>query len=182
VKRQTVGSGIAALVLGSTSGCSYTPSALETWPEEPSCGRHEESASDDQRRKNRCLLDAFAAGSPAELIVTSAPIDGGPITTYIRVLGHRRVEVFIDSTKDSEGSQRWVHLCATRSWRATAAWTSEAAGRSLSTRRSSNSAHRRGEIWTNLAPSSRNALTCLLSSVRVERPRPRAALRPERPR
>jgi hypothetical protein len=113
VHRGLAGIGIAALALLAATACSYKPSALEDWPEEPSCGRYEnlnEPVSADHRRGNQCLLDAFAAGRPAELVVTSPTIDSGPITTYYRVLGPGRVEVFIDSTKDSYSSQRWVHL------------------------------------------------------------------------
>jgi hypothetical protein len=103
----------AAFGLTLLPACSYSPSALESWPEEPSCGRYEnlnEPVSADQRQKDRCLLDALASGRPAQLIRTYAAIDGGPITEYYRVLGARRLEVFIDSTQDSEGSQEWAHL------------------------------------------------------------------------
>jgi hypothetical protein len=111
--RGLAGVGIAALALLAATACSYKPSALEAWPEEPSCGRYEgsnEPVSPKHRRGNQCLLDAFAAGRPAELVVKLPGIDGGPTTTYYRVLGPGRVEVFIDSTEDTESSQRWVHL------------------------------------------------------------------------
>jgi hypothetical protein len=110
--RGSAGIAVAALALLAATACSYTPSALEDWPEEPSCGRYEnlnEPVSAAHRRGNQCLLDAFAAGRPAELVVTTATIDAGPITHYFRVLGQRRVEVFVDLPND-ENSQLWVHL------------------------------------------------------------------------
>jgi hypothetical protein len=109
VRLLLLGGALAALL----SACTYTPSALEEWPDSPSCGEWEnrnEPASADQRRKSRCLLDAFAAGRQAELYVTYHTIEGDPIREYIRVLGSGRVETFIDSTDDSYGSQEWTHL------------------------------------------------------------------------
>jgi hypothetical protein len=105
------------VVLGISLGagaCSrdYTPSALERWPEDPSCGSYEnrnEPVSSEQRRKNGCLLDALAEGRRAELVATFMTIEGDPITEYYRVLGPHRAEVFIDSTADSYGTQKWTH-------------------------------------------------------------------------
>jgi hypothetical protein len=61
---------------------------------------------------NRCILDALAEGRQAELIVTVTPTDGGPVTEYVRVLGADRIEVFVDTTKDTEanprGWSRWL--------------------------------------------------------------------------
>jgi hypothetical protein len=105
--------GAVALML---AACDYEPSALEDWPEEPSCGEWEnrnEPASADQRRKNRCLLDAFAEGVPAELYLTYHTIEGDPVREYIRVLGPGQVEAFIDSSDDEYSAQGWTHLlCA----------------------------------------------------------------------
>jgi len=101
-----------ALFLGA---CGYTPSALDSWPEKPSCGRWEnrnEPVSADQRGKNHCILGALADGRRAELIVTYHTIEGDPITEYYRVLSPGRVESFVDSTRDSYGSRKWAHfLC-----------------------------------------------------------------------
>jgi hypothetical protein len=75
----------------------------------PSCGEYEtgnEPSSPEQIRQNRCILDALARGRQAELIVTLQPIDGGPVTEYVRVLGADRIEVFIDSTRDTEANPR----------------------------------------------------------------------------
>ncbi len=108
-----LGLGAAALGLALVTACGYTPSALESWPKTPSCGRYEnlnEPVPADQRRKNRCLLDALSEGRRAELFVTYATVEGDPITTYYRVLGPRRLEVFIDSTRDSFGSREWTHM------------------------------------------------------------------------
>ena len=94
--------------------CEYTPSALGDWRDDPSCGRYEnrnEPVSVEQERANRCFLDAFEEGRPAELVATHHGDDGGPITTYYRILGPHRVEVFVDSTADIESHpQRWVHM------------------------------------------------------------------------
>jgi hypothetical protein len=99
--------------LGLASACSYTPSALDDWPEEPSCGRYEnrnDPALAEQRWKNRCLLDAAAEGRPAQLVLTYMTVEGDPITEYYRVLGPRRVEIFVDATQDPLGSDQWTHL------------------------------------------------------------------------
>jgi hypothetical protein len=105
-----------ALALAALGGCaSYTPSALEAWPDEPSCGTWEnlnEPVSAAQREGNRCLLEAFAAGRPAELFYTYVTIEGDSIHAYVRVLGPDRVEWLVDATGDSYGKQVWRHtLC-----------------------------------------------------------------------
>lgn len=85
-------------------------------PGRRSCGRYEnrnEPASAEQRRKNECLLDAAAAGRPAELVITYYTVEGDPITSYYRVVGPRQIEILVDSTRDSFGAQKWTHeLCA----------------------------------------------------------------------
>jgi hypothetical protein len=113
VHSRLLGIGVGFFALSTAPGCSYTPSVLEAWPEKPSCGRYEnrnEPVSADQIRKNRCLLDAVAAGRPAQLIRTYATIEGDPITEYYRVLGPGRVELFIDSTPGQFGAQKWIHM------------------------------------------------------------------------
>jgi hypothetical protein len=105
------------LAFGSLSACSYTPSSVENRPRLPSCGQYEnlnQPPSADQRRKNRCILNALANGRRAELVVTHATIEGDPITEYLRVVGPDRVEAFVDATRDSEAGPeaRWSHwLC-----------------------------------------------------------------------
>lgn len=93
--------------------CQYTPSALEDWRDDPSRGRYEnrnEPVSAEQERANRCLLEAFATGRPAELVVTFHSVEGDPVTTYYRILGPHRVEVFVDNTADRYSDQKWVHM------------------------------------------------------------------------
>jgi hypothetical protein len=107
-RRLLLGSALVTLL----SACSYTPSALEDWPETPSCGEwvnRNEEASADQRRKNRCFLDAFEEGREAELYVTFHTVEGDPIREYFRVVGPGQVEAFIDSTDDEFGTQEWTH-------------------------------------------------------------------------
>ena len=60
------------------------------------------------------MLDALAEGRQAELLVTLLPIDGGPVTEYVRVLGADHIEVFVDSTRDTEANPRaWSRwLCS----------------------------------------------------------------------
>ena len=102
MRRPLVGLALALLLL---PACEYKPSALGDWRDDPSCGRYEnrnEPVSAEQERANRCLLDAFDEGRPAELVATHHGEDGGPITTYFRMLGPHRVEVFVDSTADVE--------------------------------------------------------------------------------
>jgi hypothetical protein len=99
----------ATLALASLSACSYTPSAVENRAALPSCGEYElgnEPSSPEQLRMNGCILDALAEGRQAEVIVTFHGIDGGPVTEYVRVLGAGRIEVFVDSTRDTEANPR----------------------------------------------------------------------------
>jgi hypothetical protein len=110
--------GAVVLTLVSVSACSYTPDSVENRTRLPSCGEYEdrnEPASTDQRRKNRCILDALDQGRQAELIRTWYGDDGGPITEYVRVLGADRVEMFVDATRDTKEAgpeARWSRwLC-----------------------------------------------------------------------
>jgi len=109
--------GVVLLALASVGACSYTPDSVEKRPRLPSCGQYEskhEPYSSDQLRQNRCLLDALDEGRQAELIVTLAPLDGGPVTESVRVLGPGRIELFVDSTADTEAGPgaRWSRwLC-----------------------------------------------------------------------
>jgi hypothetical protein len=99
-----------ALALASLSACaSYTPSAVENRAKLPSCGEYEnrnELASPEQLRKDRCILDALDEGRQAELIRTLHGDDGGPHIEYLRVLGADRIEVFLDTTRDTEANPR----------------------------------------------------------------------------
>jgi hypothetical protein len=105
--------GLAAAPLSACA--SYTPDSVEDRQPLPSCGRYENlnrPVTVDQKRKNQCLLDALAAGRRVELIRTYATVEGDPITEYYRVLGPRRLEIFVDSTRDSFGDRKWSHwLC-----------------------------------------------------------------------
>jgi hypothetical protein len=107
-----------ALVPALLSACaSYTPEAVENRAQLPSCGEYEnrnDPVSPDERRKNRCILDALNQGRPAELIRTLHGEDGGPYEEYVRILGADRVEVFVDATRDTEAGPeaRWSRwLC-----------------------------------------------------------------------
>jgi hypothetical protein len=106
---------IAGLAVVSLASCSYTPSAVENRTQLPSCGSYEnlnEPLTTDQRRKNRCILDALAEGRRAELVRIWATEEGDPITEYFRVLGPDKVEVFHDPTSDSLADAGWSHwLC-----------------------------------------------------------------------
>ena len=92
--------------MASLSACaSYTPSTVENRAKLRSCGEYEnrnKPPSLDERRKNRCILDALDQGRQAELIRTLHGEDGGPYTEYLRVLGSDRIEVFVDATRDVE--------------------------------------------------------------------------------
>lgn len=59
---------------------------------------------DEHLDEQRCLVDAFLEGIPAELQVVSIGIDGR-ITDRYRVVGVRHVEVFHDSTQDPYSAQ-----------------------------------------------------------------------------
>ena len=68
----------------------------------PSCGSYTirlgppSTINADQATANKCILDAFAAGRPAEVVVTTFGIEGDPVVTYYRVLGPGRVEEIRD--------------------------------------------------------------------------------------
>lgn len=105
------------LALSLLSACSYTPDSVKSRRQLPSCGEYENRnhrVSPDERRKNRCILNALDQGRQAELIRTLHGIDGGPYTEYVRILGADRVEVFVDATGDTEAGPeaRWSRwLC-----------------------------------------------------------------------
>ena len=90
---------------------------LADWPPEPSCGSYvnlnqppEETS--DQVEANECIVSAFEAGDPAEVVATYSTVEGDPIVNYIRVLGPNTVEVFVDTTADVYGPRGWLHqLC-----------------------------------------------------------------------
>ena len=66
-----------------------------------------------QKAATRCLLDAFARGRPAELVATYRTIEGDPWAEYYRVLGPRRVEVFVNASDDRYANTGWAHwICS----------------------------------------------------------------------
>jgi hypothetical protein len=76
-----------------------------------SCG--EETPEGLNAEARACLLDAYEAGSGAELISTQNSLEGDPIVRYIRVHENGVVEIFHDATRDSFGSGEWERLlCA----------------------------------------------------------------------
>ncbi|WP_432493679.1 hypothetical protein [Kineococcus gypseus] len=58
-----------------------------------------------------CLTSPGARREGVEVRVTTLTTEGDPVRTYYRALpGGAGVEVFVDATDDSFGSERWEHL------------------------------------------------------------------------
>jgi hypothetical protein len=69
----------------------------------PSCGSYTlltwgptSTINTDQATVDDCILDAFEAGRPAEVVITRPDGEGNTIVTYYRVLGPGRVELIRD--------------------------------------------------------------------------------------
>ena len=60
------------------------------------------------------LARCGGSGQPAELVRTYHTIEGDPIIEGTTCVGPRRIELFIDSTRDSFGTQRWTHWVCER--------------------------------------------------------------------
>jgi hypothetical protein len=73
------------------------------------CGGYASSdAVEVQRSKNRCFAEAFRKGARATLAVSSVDRNGRIVTeSLLRVVGTRRLELFVDVKKDRLGAQRW---------------------------------------------------------------------------
>jgi hypothetical protein len=73
------------------------------------CGRYASSDGVEvQRSKNRCLAHAFRKGGRATLVVSRGDRNGSLVTeNFFRVVGTRRLELFVDVRKDRLGAQRW---------------------------------------------------------------------------
>ncbi len=99
---------------------SQQPSVAEPTPSVPSqvadreplssCG--EEATPPDgpgpaEAAARQCLLDAFQRGTTAELRWDYDTAQGDPVTELLRVLPDRSVEVFVDATRDRNGSGAW---------------------------------------------------------------------------
>ena len=102
----------SALVLILAAACG-TPDVVENRSPLRSCGRYrmEKEMSPARvaaiRQAVACILDALDDGRRAELIATELDEEGASYTTYVRVLGRRRVETFVS---DSLG---WHHYACT---------------------------------------------------------------------
>ena len=73
------------------------------------CGGYATSDPQEaQRSKNRCLAQAFRQGARATLAVRRGDRNGDVVAEHLyRVLGPRRLELFVDVRKDRLGAQRW---------------------------------------------------------------------------
>lgn len=61
-----------------------------------------------QRTKNRCLAQAFLQGERATLVVSRGDRNGNLVAEHLyRVLGPKRLELFVDVRLDRLGAQRW---------------------------------------------------------------------------
>lgn len=66
------------------------------------------------RDKVSCIVAAFQAGTPAELIYERPGIEGGRIKYYLHVLGPRQVEEFKGVLEDRFGPTGWSHSICSR--------------------------------------------------------------------
>ena len=78
----------------------------------PSCGSVrlvEEALQVAGKEGVACLDRALESGRGAVLAVRFSTVEGDPIAEYYRVLPDGSAEVYVDSTKDEFGEQRWSH-------------------------------------------------------------------------
>lgn len=112
---------ILAVLLGALVGCAPTlpephPAVANRAPL-PACGVDDLRDGPPRERTNvdarRCLIAAWEAGEPAELIRHHPELDGGPTTTIFRALGDGRMEVFQYGSEDGTEPGTWRHsICA----------------------------------------------------------------------
>ena len=89
---------------------ALVPAAVQGSPAQlRDCGGYASSdAVEVQRSKNRCFAEAFRKGARATLAVSSVDRNGRIVTeSLLRVVGTRRLELFVDVRKDRLGAQRW---------------------------------------------------------------------------
>ncbi|MGI9658321.1 MAG: hypothetical protein ACR2OD_05385 [Gaiellaceae bacterium] len=93
-----------------------TPQAFRQRPTLASCGRFtDRRLPDDQTPQaqldaNRCLLRAFRTDHTAELRATYATAESGEVRHYIRSVGGKRAELFINNTRTTQKRRGWTHL------------------------------------------------------------------------
>jgi len=77
----------------------------------PSCGHivleQGEHVAEAARSELSCLQAALRSGEGAELKLQHSTVEGDPIIEYYRVTPSGTAEVYIDSTKDKFGAQKW---------------------------------------------------------------------------
>lgn len=76
----------------------------------PSCGDEitpPTGPGPEEVAARQCLLEAFQSGGGGELRRDFKTPQGNPVTEILRVLPDGSVEVFVDATRDVEGSGRW---------------------------------------------------------------------------
>jgi hypothetical protein len=89
------------ILLALLAGGGLGRAADESGAQARDCGRYEVPGGPQTREKNRCLVQAFRQGTRATLVVARAARDGSLVTEkYFRVLGARRLELFVDVRKD----------------------------------------------------------------------------------
>lgn len=107
---------VAALIVGAfVVGCGLVQGPDPEWITNrlplTSCGVEEVGVDGDFNVDARgCLLDAYEAGTGAELISTQTSVEGDPIIRYLRVHENGVIELFVDATRDRYGSGQWERL------------------------------------------------------------------------
>ena len=111
------------LLLGSGCGVFSDP-VQEQWQsrdEYSGCGDVEltqgHQIKTQAKEQIECMRSALEAGESAELKVTAPTVEGDPVRTYYRLTPKGALEVYVDSTDDSFGSQDWSFTeCDTATW------------------------------------------------------------------
>lgn len=110
---------LAVVVCASVLSCAAQPSVptvVADRPQLPSCG--EEQLDSPQARRNReartCFFRSAMDGRPAEFRSWLNASGRKSMSEIYRVLGVRRIEVFVDGTEDPQGSGRWERYTCDR--------------------------------------------------------------------
>jgi hypothetical protein len=110
------GLGVACILTVTATGCSRIlgDPVRDQWGDRASlasCGEvvleQGERLQHEVRSEFECLRAAFHSGSGAELKVQAPTTEGDPVTSYYRVTPAGTTEVYVDSTHDKFGDQKW---------------------------------------------------------------------------
>ena len=107
--RVGVGLGAAALTACGSDSVERQWASRESLPSCGSVRLVEEPLRVAAQKEVTCLDRALESGRGAELAVRFSTVEGDPVAEYYRVLPDGSAEVYVDSTEDEFGEQKWSY-------------------------------------------------------------------------